>query len=101
MIYQLQVPGPIKDVAEVRVLEWHVQPGQGFAAGDLIVEVETHKAVVELRAEQPGFLRRILSAEGDWQQVGAPLAMVADNTDEALPEGPDGLPPLPFGFEVT
>ena len=39
MIYQLAVPGPIEDVEEVRVLEWHGAAGSAFAIGELIVEV--------------------------------------------------------------
>ena len=54
MIYQLLVPGPIKNVAEVRILEWHGAPGKVFSPGDLIVELETHKAVIEVRAGQRG-----------------------------------------------
>ena len=45
MIHRLQVPGPISDVEEVRVLQWHGEPGRAFAPDELIVEVETHKAV--------------------------------------------------------
>ena len=37
MIYTLTVPGPIEDVEEVRVLEWHGQPGRAFAVGELVV----------------------------------------------------------------
>jgi hypothetical protein len=72
MIYKLDVPGPIEDVEEVRVLEWQGEAGRVFAPGDLIVELETHKAVVEVRAGQPGVLGGILSPAGDWQKLGQP-----------------------------
>jgi pyruvate/2-oxoglutarate dehydrogenase complex dihydrolipoamide acyltransferase (E2) component len=54
MIYALAVPGPIEDVEELRVLQWHGEPGTRFAAGEMIVELETHKAVVEVRARRAG-----------------------------------------------
>ena len=101
MLYQLAVPGPIEDVEELRVLEWHGAPGDSFAAGDLVVELETHKAVVEVRAARPGILRAILAPPGDWQQLGNPLAIVSDEPDEPLPSGAGDLAPLLVEFEVT
>jgi pyruvate/2-oxoglutarate dehydrogenase complex dihydrolipoamide acyltransferase (E2) component len=101
MIYFLTVPGPIEDVEEVRVLEWHGAPGQAFAPGDLLVELETHKALVEVRAGQPGLLRQLLCAEGDWQAVGAPLALLSDSMDEALPENTEGFPAMAVEFEIS
>jgi pyruvate/2-oxoglutarate dehydrogenase complex dihydrolipoamide acyltransferase (E2) component len=46
LFYKLIIPGPIEDVEEVRVLEWHGSIGREFQPGDLMVEFETHKAVV-------------------------------------------------------
>ena len=100
MIYQLQVPGPIKDVEEVRVLEWHGAPGTAFTAGEMVVELETHKAVVEVRAGQRGHLRRILCEEGAWQKIGAPLAIFSDSPDERIPETANALTALAVSFAV-
>ena len=52
------------------------KPGTAFAPGDLIVELETHKAVVEARAGQAGILREIKAAPGDWCRIGTPLGPV-------------------------
>jgi len=101
MIYTLTVPGPIEDVEEVRVLEWHGAVGHAFAIGALVVELETHKALVEVRAGQPGTLRQVICAEGDWQTVGAPLAVLSDGADEPLPASPDGLAMMAVDFEVS
>ena len=101
MIYLLAVPGPIKDVEEVRVLEWHGEPGRSFIAGELIVELETHKALVEVRAGQPGVLRRIICAAGGWQAVGQPLALLSDTQEEDLTSSSQTLPLLPVNFEIS
>jgi pyruvate/2-oxoglutarate dehydrogenase complex dihydrolipoamide acyltransferase (E2) component len=101
MIYLLTVPGPIEDVEEVRVLEWHGEPGRSFAAGELVVELETHKALVEVRADRPGVLRRIICAAGDWQTVGKPLALLSDAPDEDITNSAEGLPVLPVNFEIS
>jgi len=101
MIYSLAVPGPIEDVEEVRVLEWHGEAGRAFAPGELVVELETHKALVEVRAGQAGVLRRILCPSGDWRAVGEPLALLSDGPDEALPADAEGLASLAVDFEVS
>jgi len=101
MIYTLTVPGPIEDVDEVRVLEWHGAVGHAFAPGELVVELETHKALVEVRAGQAGTLRQIICAEGDWQAVGSPLAVLSDEAAEPLPASPDGLQMMAVDFEVS
>jgi pyruvate/2-oxoglutarate dehydrogenase complex dihydrolipoamide acyltransferase (E2) component len=101
MIYTLVVPGPIEDVEEVRVLEWHGGIGQAFAAGDLVVELETHKALVEVRAAQAGTLRQVVCAEGDWQNVGATLAVFSDDDAEQLPASLEHLETMAVEFEVS
>lgn len=102
MFYQLTVPGPIEDVEETRVLEWHCQEGARIAAGDLIVELETHKAVLEVRSQQAGMVRRILCQPGEWQKLGAPIALFSDTGAETEAEGPiEELPLWPFDYQVT
>lgn len=87
MIYKISVPSIGEDVEEIRMLEWHGAPGHRFEPGDLIVEMETHKALVEMRAGQGGVLRRILFEAGDWARLGQPIALFSDRADEEL--GPD------------
>ncbi len=101
MLFKLVVPGPIEDVDEMRVLEWHGEVGRAFAPGALIVELETHKAVVEVRAGQAGVLRRILRAHGTWSKSGDTLALLSEGTDEVLPEAPESLRELAVEFEVN
>jgi pyruvate/2-oxoglutarate dehydrogenase complex dihydrolipoamide acyltransferase (E2) component len=100
MIYQLVVPGPIEDVEELRVLEWHGAIGRSYAPGDLIVELETHKAVVEVRAGQPGILRAVLCVAGDWEKIGRPLAVLSDSDGEPIPETLDDLAACKVAFDI-
>lgn len=101
MIYRLVVPGPIEDVEEVRVLEWHCKSGDAFVPGAMLVELETHKAVVEVRAAQPGVLRSVLCAAGAWQRIGETLAVLSDTAAETLPDPLEGAQPLPVAFEIV
>lgn len=95
MIYRLVVPTSFEGNQAVRVLEWHGKPGARFAAGALIVEVETHKVLVEIRGETAGVLREVCCAEGEWCPLGGVLALLSDEADEPLTSA-DSLWPAEF-----
>lgn len=101
MIYQLSVPAAVPGVEEIRILEWHGDPGTTFESGDLIVELETHKAVVEVRAGQAGVLRAILAEAGDWREIGVRLALFSDDVGEDLPTPESDAGDLMVEFDVT
>ena len=101
MLYKLTVPGGIDEVEEVRVLEWHGGEGTAFAVGDLVVELETHKAVVEVRAGRTGTLRVMLCGDGDWRKLGEPLAIISDTSDEAVDGSADELAAWSSEFEIV
>jgi pyruvate/2-oxoglutarate dehydrogenase complex dihydrolipoamide acyltransferase (E2) component len=101
LLYRLVIPGPIEDVYEARVLEWHGVENHAFAPGDLMIELETHKAVIEVRAGQHGILRAILCRAGEWQKIGEPLGILSNKADETLPPTPDGLADWVANFEIT
>lgn len=101
MIYKLIVPGPIEDVDQVRILEWHGQEGHSLEEGELVIELETHKALVEVRAGRPGILRTTLCEEGDWVSIGQPLAILSDGPDETLPQSAEDLATMELTFEIS
>ena len=92
MIYELRIPTTFEDNEAVRVLEWHGAPGTRVAVGTLIVELETHKALVEIRGEQPAVLRELRFAEGEWCPLGEVLALLSDDPAEPLAGEPDSWP---------
>jgi pyruvate/2-oxoglutarate dehydrogenase complex dihydrolipoamide acyltransferase (E2) component len=101
MIYYLTVHAAVPGVEEIRILEWHGEPGHSFAAGDLIVELETHKAIVEVRASQNGVLRALSGSPGDWVRIEQTLALFSDVPEEDLPAEGEGAAELMVAFEVT
>ncbi len=101
MIYQLTVPAAVPGVEEIRILEWHKAPGEAIEAGELLVELETHKAIIEVRADQKGILRQILAQSGDWRAIGLPVAIFSSEPDEALPADPTAASAMLVQFEVT
>jgi pyruvate/2-oxoglutarate dehydrogenase complex dihydrolipoamide acyltransferase (E2) component len=101
MIYQLTVPAAVPGVDEIRILEWHKEPGATIESGDLVVELETHKAVIEVRAAQAGVMRQLLAQSGDWRTIGLPVALFSTTADEELPSDVAAAAPMLVEFEVT
>lgn len=73
---------------EGKILRWRVQPGQSVTVGDVLVEVETDKADMEIEAEHEGVLREIRLQEGESGAVGAVIAVVEDGAAGAAPVAP-------------
>jgi pyruvate dehydrogenase E2 component (dihydrolipoamide acetyltransferase) len=101
MLYKLVVPN-MEGVGEVRVLAWHKGEGELAAEGDLVVELETDKALLEVRAPSRCALRRILFEVGAWSPVGAPLAVLSDTAEEAMGDLlPESLTAIGARFESS
>lgn len=64
---------------EGTVLAWHVQPGQRVKPGEVLFELETDKATIEVEAEAEGRLSRILVKEGQTAAVKTPVAYLCDD----------------------
>ncbi len=62
---------------EGRVISWLKSEGDEVATGDVLAEVETDKAVMELQARADGVLRRVLAPEGATVEVGKVVAVIA------------------------
>jgi len=60
-------------MTEGKVARWGVAPGGRFAAGDIIVVVETDKIAYDVEAPAAGVLREVLVPEGVAVPVGTPL----------------------------
>jgi pyruvate dehydrogenase E2 component (dihydrolipoamide acetyltransferase) len=61
---------------EGRLVKWNKNEGDQVKAGDVLAEVETDKAVMELVARGDGVLRKRLANEGDASPVGTLLAVI-------------------------
>src|SRR3954447_9353229 len=61
---------------EGRLVKWNKNEGDQIKSGDVLAEVETDKAVMELVARGDGVLRKRLANEGDASPVGTLLAVI-------------------------
>ncbi|KAB2354553.1 biotin/lipoyl-containing protein, partial [Actinomadura montaniterrae] len=68
----------LSDTMEEGVISsWQKQPGDEVAVGDVLVDIETDKAVMEYEAYEAGVLEKILVGEGETAAIGAPIAVIA------------------------
>lgn len=70
----LEMPRLGETMEEGRIVSWVVKPGENFRRGDILLEIETDKTVVEYPALLDGRLEEVLAGEGDTIPVGGPLA---------------------------
>jgi 2-oxoisovalerate dehydrogenase E2 component (dihydrolipoyl transacylase) len=71
---------PLPDVGEglteAEILGWRVQPGDTVTVNQVIVEIETAKAAVELPCPWAGTVRELLAEPGQTVEVGAPIIAI-------------------------
>ncbi|OPC85043.1 branched-chain alpha-keto acid dehydrogenase subunit E2 [Embleya scabrispora] len=71
------MPDVGEGLEEADIVVWHVKVGDEVHDGQVMVEVETAKALVELPCPYDGVVTELLAAEGDTVAVGAPIIAVA------------------------
>lgn len=72
----MRMPEVLANATEAIISKWLVAEGASFAAGEVLAEVETDKALVEVNAEVSGILGRYLAQPGQTTLVGAPIAVL-------------------------
>jgi pyruvate dehydrogenase E2 component (dihydrolipoamide acetyltransferase) len=78
---------------EGRLIAWHKAEGDRVAEGEVLFEVETDKAAMEVPATASGFVRRLLAKPDDMIPVATVVAMITTTADEPLGAAPDPSPP--------
>ena len=76
MAYEFRMPDLGEGVAEGEIVRWLVAPGQEVAEDDLLVEIQTDKATVEVPSPASGVVSRILAEEGAVVPVGDLLVVI-------------------------
>jgi pyruvate dehydrogenase E2 component (dihydrolipoamide acetyltransferase) len=83
------------DMESGTLVAWRKQPGDDIHRGDIIAEVETDKADVEVEIFLDGVLEKILVEPGTKVPVGTPLAMITVVGEEAVAARPAPAAPTP------
>jgi pyruvate dehydrogenase E2 component (dihydrolipoamide acetyltransferase) len=96
-VLEFKLPDLGEGLTEAEIVRWLVSVGDVVAVDQLVVEVETAKAMVEVPCPYGGVVTARFGEEGTELPVGAPLLTVAVGTpDPAGTSGP-GVPSAPAG----
>ena len=86
MTTDIRLPRVSPDDAAVTLIKWHVGVGTSVSPGDVIAEIESDKAVVELEAEDAGVISEIRVPEGSDDVHADQVLAVLDETGERSAE---------------
>jgi len=124
-VREFKMPDVGEGLTEAEILKWYVQPGDTVTDGQIVCEVETAKAAVELPIPYDGVVRELHFPEGTTVDVGTSIiavavgdgaaaaapaqeaapepaqASVADATAPAEEEKPQGRQPVLVGYGVA
>lgn len=68
-----KLPDLGEGLQEAEIVEWHVKPGDAVQTDQLLVSVETAKALVDIPAPHDGIIAQCFGGKGDLLHVGDPL----------------------------
>lgn len=75
-VQQFRLPDVGEGLVDAELLQWYVQPGDEVQVNQMICEVETAKAAVELPCPYAGTVRELLVEAGSTVDVGTPIISV-------------------------
>ncbi|MDT9698598.1 dihydrolipoamide acetyltransferase family protein [Streptomyces sp. P17] len=109
-VREFKMPDVGEGLTEAEILKWYVQPGDTVTDGQVVCEVETAKAAVELPIPYDGVVRELHFPEGTTVDVGMSIIAVDVSGGaapvEAAPEPeaekkPEGRQPVLVGYGVA
>jgi pyruvate dehydrogenase E1 component beta subunit len=84
MTTEILMPALSPTMEEGKLVKWHVGEGDSVRAGDVIAEIETDKATMEVEAVDDGHMGKILVAEGtEHVPVNHPIALLLTDGEDA------------------
>lgn len=81
-VIPILMPQAGNSMEEGTIITWNVKVGDIVATGDILVEIETDKATMEMEATDAGRIARLVAAEGDIVAVKEPIAFIAESDQD-------------------
>ncbi|EPT03962.1 hypothetical protein FOMPIDRAFT_1022106 [Fomitopsis schrenkii] len=77
------MPAMSPTMTEGGIASWKKKEGESFTAGDVILEIETDKATIDVEAQDDGIVAKIIAQDGAKNiAVGVPIAIFAEEGDD-------------------
>ncbi|EJF62657.1 single hybrid motif-containing protein [Dichomitus squalens] len=82
-VSKLAMPAMSPTMTEGGIASWKKKEGESFIAGDVLLEIETDKATIDVEAQDDGVLGKILAPDGTKNvPVGKTIALLAEEGDD-------------------
>ncbi|KAF9821626.1 hypothetical protein IEO21_00472 [Rhodonia placenta] len=82
-VTNLQMPAMSPTMTEGGIAEWKKQEGEAFSAGDVLLEIETDKATIDVEAQDDGILGKIIVPNGAKNiKIGEVIGLLAEEGDD-------------------
>lgn len=78
MAVEIKMPQLSDTMDAGKILAWNKQEGEKISRGDILAEVETDKANLEIESFNEGYLLKIVVPEGESVSVGEPIAFIGE-----------------------
>ncbi|HAJ33419.1 MAG TPA: hypothetical protein DCK79_08625 [Candidatus Atribacteria bacterium] len=85
-MWKIQIPKTESKVEEATLFKWHKNEGDKVVKGELVAEIETFKAAVEINSPNTGIIYRIFVKEGETVPVNTVIAILIEEGEEIFPE---------------
>jgi pyruvate dehydrogenase E2 component (dihydrolipoamide acetyltransferase) len=97
-MYEVVMPRLSDSMEEGKIIKWRVKEGDAVREGQVLAEIESDKAVMELECFHDGRLAQILQGDGAEVAVGQVIATIAGAGEEVAPKlsGKGGMPTPPL-----
>lgn len=93
MATEVLMPALSPTMTEGKLAKWMVKEGDTVSSGDIIAEIETDKATMELEAVDEGTIGKILVSEGsEGVEVNVPIAVILEDGEDASAIVPSEAP---------
>ena len=90
------MPALSPTMTEGKIARWLKSEGESVSAGDVLAEIETDKATMEVEAIDEGILAKIVIPEGtEHVAVNTPIAVIASNGEDVSTAQPSAKAPPP------
>ncbi len=93
MSVELTIPQAGESITEVQIAEWRRAEGDVVARDEIVAEIETDKASMELPAPVGGRLARVLKKAGETASVGEVIAVIDESEAAAPTRAPSAASP--------
>lgn len=77
-----KLPDLGEGLQEAEIVEWLIKPGDSIQTDQIIVHLETAKAIVEVPSPQAGTVAHLFGSPGDMIHIGEPLLEYANQVDD-------------------